>query len=102
MKKIYTKSVFEFNKYMGCYELNQDESDFIFIPETTKITYCGGIGGGGSGGGGGTQTTIQKSDPWSGQQSYLTTAYEEAKKLLDNPAPQYYPNSTVVPFSPET
>jgi hypothetical protein len=59
--------------------------------------------GGSSGGGGGSQTTVQKADPWSGQQPYLTRGFQDAQKLfLDSPPPSYYPYSTVQPFSPET
>lgn len=106
MKKIYSKSVFEFNPTTERYEVNQDESEWHYVDDNTPIAYCGGgglFGGGGdSGGGGGTTTTVQKSDPWSGQQPYLTTGFTQAQKLLDAPAPAYYPGNTVVPFSPET
>src|SRR5438132_926767 len=57
------------------------------------------------GGGGGTQSTqtVEKSDPWSGQQPYLTTGFKQAQDVfLNDPPPEFYPNSTVVPFSPET
>jgi hypothetical protein len=43
----------------------------------------------GGGGGGGTQTTVQKSDPWSGQQPYLSQQFAEAQKLYQNKTPQY-------------
>jgi hypothetical protein len=45
-------------------------------------------------GGGGTNTT-QKSDPWAGQQGYLLQGFDQASNYLNNPAPSYYPNSTV-------
>lgn len=58
------------------------------------------------GGGGakqtGTSQTIQKSEPWSGQQPYLTEGFERAKTDVLNSPTQTYPNSTVVPFSPQT
>jgi hypothetical protein len=57
-------------------------------------------------GGGGEQpsttTSVQKSDPWSGQQPYLTKGFEKAGDYLNQPAQTYYPGQTVVPFSPET
>ena len=61
------------------------------------------FGGGGSGSQPvSTSQTIQKSEPWSGQQPYLTTGFETAQSdVLNNPT-QTYPNSTVVPFSPQT
>lgn len=56
--------------------------------------------GGGSGGGGSQSTqTIQKADPWSGQQPYLTSGYEAAKSRLGSEQPQFYPGSTISPFN---
>ena len=49
----------------------------------------------------GTQVIQQNNAPWSGQQPYLSTGFERASQLLDQPL-QYFPNSTVVPFSDET
>ena len=53
------------------------------------------------GGGGGSQSTqtIQKADPWSGQQPFLTTGYEQAQARLNSDQPSYYPGSTVTPFN---
>lgn len=50
-----------------------------------------------SGGGGGTQTTqtIQKADPWAGQQPYLQDVFANAQKLYQTQQPQYYPGQTV-------
>lgn len=45
-----------------------------------------------SSGGGGNTTTVQKSDPWSVQQPYLHTMYNQAIAL---PQQQYYPGQTV-------
>lgn len=58
---------------------------------------------GDSGGGGQTTTTtVQNNDPWSGQQDYLKTGFEEAKtNVLDRPL-EYYSGDTVVPFSDQT
>lgn len=49
------------------------------------------------------QQVIQGSqEPWSGQQPYLTKGFEAAEaNILNNPI-EYYPNSTVVPFSNQT
>lgn len=49
----------------------------------------------------GTQVIQQNNAPWSGQQPYLSTGFDRARQLLDQPQ-QYFPNSTVVPFSNET
>lgn len=47
-------------------------------------------------------TTQQSSAPWSGQQPSLSFGFDEAKKLYESDKPNYFPNSTVVPFSPQT
>jgi hypothetical protein len=47
-----------------------------------------------------TQTT--SSAPWGAQQPYLKEGFEEAQRLYEGPKPQYFPGSTVVPYSPET
>jgi len=54
------------------------------------------------GGGGGDTTTVQKADPWGGQQPYLTYGFQQAKNLYNTGGPQYFPNSTVTPFSPQS
>lgn len=56
------------------------------------------------GGGGGTTTTVQKSDPWSGLQPFLTQQFGQAQNLYNNGllAPSYYPNQTVANQSPQT
>ena len=46
-------------------------------------------------------TTTVNRDPWSGQQPHLTEGMTRARTLLDTPL-QFYPNSTVVPFAPQT
>lgn len=56
----------------------------------------------GGGGGGGTSTTVQKADPWKGQQPYLTDVFAKAQNINRTAVPQYFPDSTVTPFSPET
>lgn len=40
--------------------------------------------------GGGTQTTTQNTDPWSGQQPYLTGLFQDAQNQYQNYTPQYY------------
>ncbi len=57
---------------------------------------------GSSGGGGQTTTSVQNTEPWSTQQPYLETGFESARTgVLDRPQ-EYFPDSTVVPFAPET
>lgn len=48
------------------------------------------------------QTTTTSSAPWASQQPYLEAGFERAKTdVLEKPM-EYYPNSTVVPFAPQT
>jgi len=66
---------------------------------------------GGSGGGGSTNT-VQKADPWEGQQPYLIGGesngqavpgvMREAANLYQSNPLQYYPGQTYAPVSPET
>lgn len=48
-----------------------------------------------------TQTVTEKSDPWSGAQPYITDVLSKARDQ-SNAGGQYYPFSTVVPFSDQT
>ena len=58
---------------------------------------------------GGSQTTVQRTEPWSGQVPYLlgdpkkdiSGLFPEANRLYSEPGPLYYPGQTVAPFSPE-
>tara|TARA_Y100000310_G_scaffold323853_1_gene384864 strand:+ start:16670 stop:17494 length:825 start_codon:yes stop_codon:yes gene_type:complete len=50
----------------------------------------------------GTTSTIQQSDPWSGVQQPLLQGYAEAKRQFAGPQPQFFPQSTAVPFANET
>ena len=42
----------------------------------------GGASGGGSGGGSTSTQTVQKADPWSGQQPFLSDGFDQAKGRL--------------------
>ena len=46
------------------------------------------------GGGGGTTQTVQKADPWAGQQPYLTNLYSEAQRLYEQGPQQFFPGQT--------
>ena len=48
----------------------------------------------GGGGGGGTTQTVQKADPWAGQQPYLTNLYSEAQRLYEQGPQQFFPGQT--------
>lgn len=62
------------------------------------FTFYGGGGKGGDSGGG--QTTIQKADPWSGAQPYITDYLQLGQQTTRNPF-QFYNGDTVAGFSPE-
>lgn len=57
------------------------------------------MSGGGSSPSGST-TTVQKSDPWSGQQPYLQDVMGQAQNQYDNYTPKYFPGNTVAGFTP--
>lgn len=57
------------------------------------------MSGGGSQQPSGSTTTVQKSDPWSVQQPFLQTGFNQAQSLFNTGGPQYYPGQT---YSPET
>lgn len=49
-----------------------------------------------------TETVTQSSAPWSGQAPFLSQVFSEGQRLYGSGGPQYYPNSTVAPFSQTT
>lgn len=55
---------------------------------------------GGGGGGGGTQIVQQNTNPWSGQQGYLTNLFNRAEGLYGATPRKFYPGATVAPFDP--
>ncbi len=94
MKKIYTKTVFEFNKKTGLYEVNQAESEYHFVDANTMIMQMKG--------GGTPKPAVTNQGPWGPQQDYLKRGFGEAQKhFLDTPTPEYYPGQTVAGFTPE-
>lgn len=74
MKKIWTKSVFQFNKKTHKYELNESESEFYLADDSTPIQQMKGGGGDQPT----TTTTTENKDPWGPQQPYLTAGFEQA------------------------
>jgi len=48
------------------------------------------------------QTQTVKTDPWEPSQQHLKNIFSGAQAAYDSPAPQYYPESRVVGFSPQT
>ena len=55
--------------------------------------------GGGGGGQPASTTTVQKADPWAGQQDFLKTGYQAAENRLNSENPSYYPGATITPFN---
>lgn len=53
-------------------------------------------------GGGGNTETVQKADPWSGQQPYLTDLFAQAQARQASGGAQYYPGSTIQQVDPRT
>ncbi len=90
MYKINTRGVFEWN------------GEQYVLVENDYYYHSGDIALAKSDGSPSSTTTVQKSDPWVGQQGYLTRGFAEAEKLLNQPGPGYFPGNTVVPYSPET
>lgn len=52
--------------------------------------------------GGGDTQTIQKADPWAGQQPFLLDIFKQAQQRQQAPGPNYFPSSTVAGFTPDT
>lgn len=98
MKKIWTKTVFQYNKKNGNFELDKAASHYELMPEKAPIMRMKGASNQG-----GNTTTVQKTDPWIGQQPYLERGFDQIKKeFLDVPPTAYYPGSSVAPFSQDT
>jgi hypothetical protein len=65
---------------------------------TGQIPPMGGAKGGG-GGGGQSTNTVQKADPWAGQQPFLTSGFEAAENRYNSDQPNFFPGNTVAPFN---
>lgn len=50
----------------------------------------------------GSSTTTQRTEPWEGQQPFLRQGFQAAQNEFQSGRPEFFPDSTVVPFSPET
>lgn len=71
---------------------------FIHGWRNPAVMKLGGSSGSGSVQPVGAQTTVQKSEPWEEQKPYLRDTFIRAEQIANKPL-QYYPGSTVVPFS---
>ena len=50
----------------------------------------------------GTTQIVNNQDPWAAQQDPLKFGFEQARANYDSTSPEYFPGSTVVPFSNQT
>lgn len=89
MRKIYTKTVFEFNPTTDTFEVNQEESEFHYIPDDAPLTLMGGSGGGDVP----SQVSVQKNDPWAGQQPYLKQGFDQVWSAYLNDPGYFASNS---------
>jgi hypothetical protein len=96
MQKIYKSATYQYDKNSDHYNLI--DADYYY--HTGEIAAAKGA----SGGGGSSQPTqtVQKMEPWDGQKNYLADVFNQAQNQWTSQKPQYYADSTVVPFSPET
>jgi len=66
---------------------------------TGQLPPMGGAKGGGGGGGGQNTNTVQKADPWEGQQPFLKTGFQAAENRYNSDQPNFYPGNTIAPFN---
>ena len=67
---------------------------------TSKLFKNAVFKGGGSGGGQSTNT-VQKADPWAGQQPFLKDVFQEAQdRYNQGDSPSFFPGSTIAGFNP--
>ena len=50
-------------------------------------------------GGGGSTSTVQKADPWYGQQPYLSDIFKNSQDIYGKNASSYYPGQTYLPWN---
>lgn len=48
---------------------------------------------------GGSSQSVQKAEPWSGQQPYLNEVFQSAQNIYQNNPSQFYPGKTYLPFN---
>jgi len=80
MKKIYSKTVFQYNSKTGAFDLDENESQYHFIDDDAPIALM--KGGGSSGGGGGGGTSVVRTEPWSGQKPYLDAGLSQMNEFF--------------------
>jgi hypothetical protein len=53
----------------------------------------------GGGGGGGSTNTVEKADPWEGQQPFLEYGFQQAQDRFQSDSPNFFPGNTISPFN---
>lgn len=93
MRKIWTRSVFGYNRKTRKYELIENESEFILVDDNAPIAEMKGGGGGSNAPV--TTTTVQNAAPWGPLQPWLIRAFGEAGNafLNDRSMPGFSPES---------
>jgi len=78
MKRIWTRTVLEWNPNTEAYEVNENDSQYHYVPDDTKMALCGGD----------DDPQVQTTEPWGPQQPYIKRAWEEASKQFLDPSAQ--------------
>ena len=68
--------------------------------EFTNQLFKNAVFKGGGGGGGQTTNTVEKADPWAGQQPFLKDVFQEAQDRYNSGDPNFFPGSTIEQFNP--
>lgn len=88
MKKIYTRTVFEFNPKTNKYEVNEKESHYHYIDDDAPIAQMKG---------GMQPTQVQRTDPWRPVQPYLRDADRAALDAFLTPDNVNNPTNQLAP-----
>ena len=67
---------------------------------TDKLFRHANFKGGGGSGGGTSTNTVEKSDPWEGQQPFLKDVFAQAQNRYNESGPSFFPDSTITDFNP--
>jgi len=68
--------------------------------EFTAKLFKNAVFKGGGGGGGQNTSTVEKADPWAGQQPFLKDVFQEAQDRYESGDPNFFPGSTIEQFNP--
>ena len=68
--------------------------------EFTNQLFKNAVFKGGGGGGQQSTNTVEKADPWAGQQPFLKDVFQEAQDRYNSGDPNFFPGSTIEQFNP--